>query len=106
MKILTDFQICISAPLKSQFTENNDKLSDTVTELVNKLTKVSETLERMQSQQAVSETVNESMHKQLLDVERQCWKNEIVGIPDNTQEEKVCKLVSSGTRININPDSL
>lgn len=31
---------------------------------------------------------------------------EIVGIPDNTQEEKVCKLVSSATGVNINPDSL
>ena len=101
--------------LISLFIENNDKVNDTITELGNKLAKVSETLERMESQQAVSKAVIDSMHKRLADLEKQCCRNaqyskreciEIVGIPDNAQEEKVCELVSSATGVSINPDSL
>lgn len=54
--------------LISLFIENNDKLNDTITELADKLAKVSEKLERMESQQAVSKTVNDSMHKQLVEL--------------------------------------
>ena len=52
------------------FIENNNKLNDTITELGNMLPKVSEKLERMESQQALSIIVNESMHKRLVDLER------------------------------------
>ena len=44
-------------------------------ELRNKLAKVSETLEKLEPQQAASKTVNDSMHKQLVDLKRQCWRN-------------------------------
>lgn len=46
------------------FIENNNKLNVTITKLASKLAKVSETLQRMESQQAVStiSTVNDSMH--------------------------------------------
>ena len=54
---------------------NKDKLNDSITELANKLAKVIETLERMESQQAVSKTVNDSMHKRLVDLEKQCRRN-------------------------------
>lgn len=54
--------------LISLFIENNDKLNGTITELADKLAKVSEKLERMESQQAVSKTVNDSMHKQLVEL--------------------------------------
>ena len=37
----------------------NDELHDTITELGNKLAKVSETLEKIKSQQAVSKTVDD-----------------------------------------------
>ena len=101
--------------LISLFIENNDKLSDIITELGKKLAKVGETFERMESQQAVSKTVNDFMLKRLVEIARQCWRNtqysrqeciEIVGIPDNTQEEKVCQPVSFATEVNINFDSL
>ena len=52
------------------FIENNNKLNDTITELGNMLPKVSEKLERMESQQALSIIVNESMHKRFVDLER------------------------------------
>ena len=54
--------------LISLFIESNDKLNDTITELADKLAKVSEKLGRMESQQAVSKTVNDSMHKQLVEL--------------------------------------
>ena len=50
-------------------------VNDTITELRNKLAKVSETLEKLEPQQAASKTVNDSMHKQLVDLKRQCWRN-------------------------------
>lgn len=55
------------------------------------------------------------MHKRLVQLERQCWRKrqyprdeciETFEIPNNTPEEKVCKLVSSETGVNINPESL
>lgn len=54
--------------LISLFIESNDKLNETITELADKLAKISEKSERMESQQAVSKTVNDSMHKQLVEL--------------------------------------
>lgn len=54
--------------LISVFIESNDKLNETITELADKLAKISEKSERMESQQAVSKTVNDSMHKQLVEL--------------------------------------
>ena len=47
----------------SLFIEDNDKLNNSITELANQLAYVSETLKRIESQQAVSKTANNSMHK-------------------------------------------
>ena len=47
----------------SLFFEDNDKLNNSITELANQLAYVSETLKRIESQQAVSKTANNSMHK-------------------------------------------
>ena len=53
--------------------------------------------------------------KSKLSLERQCWKNEqytprecieVVGIPDTTNETKVCDLIEVATSISITPDSL
>ena len=53
--------------------------------------------------------------KSKLSLERQCWKNEqytrrecieVVGIPDTTNETKVCDLTEMATSISITPDSL
>ena len=83
------------------FTENNNKPNITIIEVANKLAKVCETLERMGSQQAVSKTVNDSIYKWLVGLERQCWRNaqysrhgciEIIGVTHNTQKEKICNL--------------
>ena len=54
--------------LISLFIESNDKLNETITELADKLAKISEKSERMESQQVVSKTVNDSMHKQLVEL--------------------------------------
>lgn len=54
--------------LISLFIESNDKLNETITELADKLAKISEKSERIESQQAVSKTVNDSMHKQLVEL--------------------------------------
>lgn len=46
--------------LISLFIENNDKLSNSITELANQKANASETLKRMESQQAVSKSANDS----------------------------------------------
>ena len=69
----------------------------------------------MEPQQVVSKTVDYPMHKQLVEMVRQCWRNtqyssqeciEIVEIPDITQEENIWQHVSYATGVNIYSGSL
>ena len=62
----------------------------------------------MESQPAVSKSVNEAFQNRIISLERQCWRNkqysrreciEIVGIPDTTNETKVCELIEMATGI-------
>lgn len=84
--------------------------NSTVTGLTNQLTIVHETLESAVSTNSFI-TISDFIQKQLTDLEIKCWRNtkyteqefvEIVGIPNNTEEEeKVCKLVSPTTGVKI-----
>ena len=59
----------------STFIENNDELINSITELANQSINVSKILKRMESQQAVSKTVNDSMHKRFEKFEKLSWRN-------------------------------
>ena len=79
--------------------ENYVKLVANVTELTNQLTKVDETLKKMESQLAVCKSVSVAFENSVVSLERHCWQNEqrslgecinSIGIPDTTNENKVC----------------
>ena len=69
----------------------------------------------MESQLEISKTINNTLKKRITSLEKQCWRNEqysrrecveIVGIPDSTNEIKVCELIGMVTGINVNQDCL
>ena len=69
----------------------------------------------MESQLAISMSVNEVFQNGIISLERRCWKNkqysqwgciEIVGIPSSTNDTKVCELTETATGISITPASL
>ena len=62
--------------LVSMFFESYEKLNDNVTQLTNQLAQVDKAMKRMESQLAVSNSVNEAFQNQIISLERQCWKNE------------------------------
>ena len=79
------------------------------------MAQVDKTLKRMESRLAVSKSINEAFQNRIISLERQCWKNEqysrrecieIVGIPDTTNDTKVCELIEMATGISITTDSL
>ena len=52
--------------LISMFLENYEKLNDNVTQLTNQLAQVDKTLKRMESQLAVSKSVNEAFQNLII----------------------------------------
>ena len=81
------------------FLENYVKLIANVTQLTNQLTKVDETLKKMESQLAVCKSVSVAFENSVVSLERHYWQNEqrslgecinSIGIPDTTNENKVC----------------
>ena len=81
------------------FLENYVKLIANVTQLTNQLTKVDEILKKMESQLAVCKCVSVTFENSVVSLERHRWKNEqhslrecinSIGIPDTTNENKVC----------------
>ena len=84
----------------SLFVVNDDKLNSNI---VNQLAEVNKILERMESQLEILKTKN-NLEKRITSLEKQCWRKEqysrreyveIVGIPDATNETKVCELIGS-----------
>ena len=61
--------------LISMFLENYEKLNVNITQLENQLAQVDKTFKRMESQLAVSKSVNEAFQNRIISLERQCWKN-------------------------------
>ena len=97
--------------LTSLFIENDVKLKSNMANLTNQLADVNKTLERIESQLQISKTINNTVEKCIISLEKQCWRNkqysqrecvEIVGILDSTNETKVCEL----TGINVNQNCL
>ena len=74
----------------------------------NQLAEVNKTLERMESLLQISKTIKNALVKCITSLEKQCWRNEwheceeIVGVPDSTNETKVCELIEKVTSINEN----
>ena len=69
----------------------------------------------MESQLKISKTINSTLEKRITGLERQCLRKEqhsrrecvkTAGIPDSTNEIKVCKLIGKVTGINVNQDCL
>ena len=69
----------------------------------------------MESRLEISKTINNTLEKRIISLEKQYWRNEqysrrecveIVRIPDSTNEIKVCKLIGKVTDINVNQDCL
>ena len=101
--------------LTSLFIENDDKLKSNMANLTNQLADVNKTLERMEFQLQISKTINNTVEKCIISLEKQCWRNkqysqrecvEIVGILDSTNETKVCELIEKVTGINVNQNCL
>ena len=101
--------------LISLFVENDDKLNSNMANHTNQLAEVNKTLERMESQLEISKTINNTLEKGTTSLEKQSWRNEqysrcefveIVGIPDSTNEIKICELIGKVTGINVNQGSL
>ena len=101
--------------LTSLIIENDDKLKSNMANLTNQLADVNKTLERIESQLQISKTINNTVEKCIISLEKQCWRNEqysqrecveIVGILDSTNETKVCELIEKVTGINVNQNCL
>ena len=69
---------------------------------IDKIQTLAKTLKKMESQPAVSKSVNETFQNQIISLERQFWKSEqysrrdcieIAEILDTTNETKVCDLI-------------
>ena len=80
------------------FLENYVRLIGNITHLRNQLTKVDETLKKMESQLAVCKSVSVAFENSVVSLERHRWKNEqhslrerinSIGIPDTTNENKI-----------------
>ena len=81
---------------------NYDKtMESTLADLNKEISKINKNFEKLESELSISKTVNNALHKWVIQLEKQCWRNkqyshheyiEVVGLPDNTTDNEVCSV--------------
>ena len=79
---------------------NYDKtMESTLADLNKEISKINKNFEKLESELSISKTVNNALHKRVIQLEKQCWRNEqyscrecieVVGLPDSTTDNEVC----------------
>ena len=95
------------------FFENYAKLNGNLTQLTKKLAQADKTLKIMESQLAISKSVNEAFQNRIIRLERQRWKNmnsihnrsvmKLLGFQTLLRE---CELIETAPGISITPGRL
>ena len=81
---------------------NYDKtMESTLADLNKEISKINKNFEKLESELSISKTVNNALHKRVIQLEKQCWRNEqyscrecieVVGLPDSTTDNEVCSV--------------
>ena len=81
---------------------NYDKtMESTLADLNEEISKINKNFEKLESELSISKTVNNALHKRVIQLEKQCWRNEqysrrecieVVGLPDSTTDNEVCSV--------------
>ena len=81
---------------------NYDKtMESTLADLSKEILKINKNFEKLESELSISKTVNNALHKRVIQLEKQCWRNqqysrreciEAVGLPDSTTDNEVCSV--------------
>ena len=81
---------------------NSDKtMESTLADLNKEISKINKNFEKLESELSISKTVNNALHKRVIQLEKQCWRNEqysrrecieVVGLPDSTTDNEVCSV--------------
>ena len=70
-------------------------------DLNKEISKINKNFEKLESELSISKTVNNALHKRVIHLEKQCWRNEqylsrecieVVGLPDSTTDIEVCSV--------------
>ena len=78
---------------------NYDKtMESTLVDLNKEISKISKNFEKLESELSISKTVNNALPKRVIQLEKQCWRNEqysrrecieVVYLPDSTTDNEV-----------------
>ena len=81
---------------------NYDKtMESTLADLNKEISKINKNFEKLESELSISKTINNALHKRVIQLEKQCWRNEqysrrecieVVGLPDSTTDNEVCSV--------------
>ena len=81
---------------------NYDKtMESTLADLNKEISKINKNFEKLESELSISKTVNNALHKRVIQLEKQCWRNEqysrrecieVVGLSDSTADSEVCSV--------------
>ena len=94
---------------------NYDNTIDrTLSDLNKEISKLNKNLERLDSELSISKTVNNELHKRVIELEKQCWKNEqysrrecieIDGLSETTTDAEVCTFFTK-IGVSVSPDNI
>ena len=81
---------------------NYDKtMESTLADLNKEISKINKIFEKLESELSISKTVNNALHKRVIQLKKQCWRNEqysrrecieVVGLPDSTTDNEACSV--------------
>ena len=81
---------------------NYDKtIESTLADFNKEISKINKSFEKLESELSISKTVNNALHKRVIQLEKHCWRNEqysrrecieVVGLSDSTTDNKVCSV--------------
>ena len=81
---------------------NYDKtMESTLADLNKEISKINKNFEKLESELSISKTVNNALNKRVIQLEKQCWRNEqysrrecieVVGLSDSTADNEVCSV--------------
>ena len=81
---------------------NYDETMESILADLNKeISKINKNFEKLESELPISKTVNNALHNRVIQLEKQCWRNEqysrrecieVVGLPDSTTDNEVCSV--------------
>ena len=90
----------------------NKIIEPTLADLNKEISKINKNFEKLESELPISKTVNNALHKRVIQLEKQCWTNEqyscreciqVVGLPDSTTDNELCSVFKKiGVNVSVN----